>query len=91
MCIRDRYGTSLGFSKKFLDSKMKVSLGVEDFTNRFWHATVDYQQDVSLLATWQAPTASLRISYKFGNQHLKSKKKTAGSASEELRRASQGK
>ena len=85
------YGTSLGFSKKFLDSKMKVSLGVEDFTNRFWHATVDYQQDVSLLATWQAPTASLRISYKFGNQHLKSKKKTAGSASEELRRASQGK
>lgn len=84
------YGTSFGLSKKFLDSKLKVSIGMEDFTNRFWHAKVDYQQDMDLTSTWQAPTGSLRISYKFGNQHLKTKKKTAGSASEELRRASQG-
>lgn len=84
------YGTSFGLSKKFLDSKLKVSIGMEDFTNRFWHAKVDYQQDMDLTSTWQAPTGSLRISYKFGNQHLKTKKKTTGSASEELKRASQG-
>ena len=83
------YGSSFGLSKKFLDRKMKVSLGVEDFVNRFWHANVDFQQDLDLVVRWQAPTVSAKVSYKFGNQHLKSKKKTAGSASEELRRAQQ--
>ena len=85
------YGTSCGLSKKFLDNKLKVSIGVEDFVNRFWHANVDYQQDMDLTSTWATPSCSLRLSYKFGNQHLKSKKKRSGSASEELRRAQQGK
>jgi ferric enterobactin receptor len=84
------YGTSFGLSKKIMDDKGKVSIGVEDFTNRFWNATVNFQQDMDLISTWQAPTVSVRFSYKFGNQHLKSKSKTSGSASEELRRASQG-
>jgi len=84
------YGTSFGVSKKFLDNKAKVSLGVEDFANRFWHASVDYQQDMDLVSKWQAPIVSARFSYKFGNQHLKSKGRRAGSASEEIRRASQG-
>lgn len=84
------YGTSFGMSKKFLDSKAKISVGIEDFTNRFWHANVDYEQDMDLLVKWQAPVVNMRFSYKFGNQHLKSKKKNAGSASEELRRATQG-
>ena len=83
------YGTSFGVSKKFLDSKMKVSMGVEDFLSRFWHASVDYQQDLNLIATWQVPTVSLKISYKFGNQHLKTKKKGSGSASEEIKRVNQ--
>jgi len=83
------FGTSFGMSKKFLDNKLKVSLGVEDFVNRFWNATVDYQQDMDLRSTWQTPVVNARVSYKFGNQHLKSKKKGKGSASEELRRASQ--
>lgn len=85
------YGTSFGVSKKFMDNKAKISLGVEDFANRFWHANVDYQQDMDLIVKWQAPVVNARFSYKFGNQHLKSKSKHKGSASEELRRASQGK
>lgn len=84
------YGTSFGMSKKLLNNKAKVSIGVEDFANRFWHANVDYEQDMDLLVKWQAPVVNVRFSYKFGNQHLKSKKKNAGSASEEIRRASQG-
>jgi len=84
------YGTSFGLSRKFLDRKLQVNVGVEDFINRFWHANVDFQQDMDLVVKWQAPAVSMKVSYKFGNQHLKSKKKTAGSASEELRRASQG-
>jgi len=83
------YGSSAGFSKKFLNNKAKLSIGIEDFVNRFWHANVDYQQDIDIVSTWQAPTVSARFSYKFGNQHLKSRKKKSGSASEEVRRATQ--
>jgi hypothetical protein len=85
------YGTSLGMSKKFLDNKAKISIGVEDFTNRFWFANVDYEQDLDLQVKWQAPVVNVRFSYKFGNQHLKSKKKNSGSASEEIQRARQDK
>ncbi len=83
------FGTSFGMSKKFLDKKLKVSLGVEDFARRFWHANVDYQQDMDLISNWQTPVVNARVSYKFGNQHLKSKKKGKTSASEEIRRATQ--
>ncbi len=84
------FGTSFGLSRKFLDNKAKMSLGVQDFYNRFWHATVDYQQDMRIKSTWQAPEVSLKFSYRFGNQHLKTKSKHKGAASEEIRRATSG-
>ena len=84
------YGTSFGMSKKFWNDKAKLSFGVEDFIRRFWHAEVDYQQDLKLISTWQSPVVSARFSYKFGNKHLKTKKKHRGSASDEINRATQG-
>ena len=83
------YGTSFGISKKFLDRKLKLSLGVEDFINKFWTASVDYQQDVDLEVRWATPQVGIRASYSFGNKHLKKKKKRSASATEELRRAQQ--
>ena len=83
------YGSSFGVSKKLLDNKLKLSLGVEDFVNRFWFASVDYQQDMDVAVSWQAPVVNMRLSYKFGNQHMKSKGKRKGSASDEIRRAKQ--
>lgn len=84
------YGTEFGMSKKFMDGKIKASLGIEDPFNKFWFADVDFQQNMQINSEWQTPVVNARFSYKFGNQHLKSKKKSATSASEELRRASQG-
>lgn len=84
------YGSNFGMSKKFLDNKAKISVGVEDFVNKFWVASVDYQQDLKLNVRWQAPVFNMRFSYKFGNQHLKSKKKKSSSARDVLQRASQG-
>ncbi len=81
------YGSSFGVSKKFLDNKAKISFGVEDFVNRFWHASVDYQQDMDIVSRWQAPVVNMRLSYKFGNQHLKTKSKNSSSASDVMRRA----
>jgi len=84
------YGTSFGISKKFLNRKLKVNIGVEDFVNKFWSARVDYQQDMDILLKWATPQIGMRVSYKFGNQHLKSKTKKKSSASDVLNRASQG-
>ena len=81
------YGSSFGISKKILDGNGKVSFGVEDFAYRFWNARVDYQQDMDIQSTWQAPVMNFRFSYKFGNQHLKSKSKNRSSASDVLNRA----
>ncbi len=83
------YGTSFGLSKKFLNDKLKVSLGVEDFVNRFYHANVDYQQDMDVVSKWQAPIVNMNVRYRFGNQHLKGKSKLKNSAGEELKRAQQ--
>jgi len=84
------FGTSLGLSKKVLNNKGKISFGVEDFANRFWHANVDYQQDMDIVSKWQAPVMNFRFSYKFGNQHLKSKSKQRSSASDVMNRATGG-
>ncbi len=81
------YGVSFGISRKFLNKKAKLSFGVDNVINRFYTGIVDYSNiDLTLKSEWDAPVANLQFSYKFGNQHIKSKKHTSG-ASEELRRA----
>ena len=81
------YGTSLGFSKRFLNKKLKVSLGIDNPFNRFFSGNVNYSNlDIKISEEWDAKRASIQVSYKFGNQHIKSKKHKSG-AGEELQRA----
>lgn len=81
------YGVNLGFSKKFLDDKLKLSFGVQDLFNRFYTATIDYaNMDVDIESKWANNVVNFRASYKFGNQHMKSKKKKGGSARSEMSR-----
>ncbi len=81
------YGVSFGISKKFLNKKAKVSFGVDNIFNKFYTGIVDYSNiDLTLKSRWDAPVANIQFSYKFGNQHIKSKKHR-NAASEELRRA----
>jgi len=83
------FGVSAGISKKFLNDKAKVSLGVSDLFNRFWHANIDYSNmDVDLIAKWDAPVVNMRFSYKFGNQHMKTKRHKS-SGSDVMNRASE--
>ena len=82
------YGVSLGFSRKFIDDKLKVSVGVEDLFNRFFHAKVDYANiDLNLVNKWDAPVVSLQVSYKFGNQHMKKSANRESSGSDIINRA----
>ena len=80
------YGVDIGFSKKFMDDKAKISIGVDNLLYRFFHGDVVYSNiDMNIISTWDAPVFNIQLRYKFGNQHMKSKKRRSG-ASEELRR-----
>jgi len=82
------YGVSMGFSKKFMDDKAKLSIGVDDIFNRFWHAKVDYANiDADIISKWAAPVVNMQFSYTFGNRHMKSAKRNKNSGSEEINRA----
>lgn len=81
------YGTSANVSKKFLDKKLRVSVGIEDVFNRFWTGRIRYENmNADIGSFWPNNVVNFRVSYKFGNQHIKSKKKSSSSANDELRR-----
>lgn len=81
------YSVSGGIGKKFLDGKLKVNLSVEDIFNRFYYADIRYaNMNANVRSTWDTPFVNLKLSYKFGNQHLKESEDREASASEELNR-----
>lgn len=81
------YGTSANVSKKFLDSKLRVSVGIQDVFNRFWTGQIRYQNmDGDISSFWPKNVVNFRLSYSFGNQHIKTKEKSTSSANDELRR-----
>lgn len=84
------YGVDVGASKKFLNDKLKVSVGVDNLLVRFWHGNVDFGgMNARIISKWDAPVFNLQLNYKFGNQHMKSKKHRGG-ASDELNRVGKG-
>ncbi|MCF8246526.1 MAG: TonB-dependent receptor [Saprospiraceae bacterium] len=84
------YGTDFGVSRKFLDEKLKLSLGVENLFYRFYHGQVRYaNMSLDVESRWDAPVYNFKLNYKFGNQHMKDKSGRQSSAADELRRAKQ--
>ncbi len=83
------YGVDIGFSKKILNNKGRLSFGVDNLFWRPFHGNVQYSTvDLSVISRWDAPVANFQFSYKFGNPSLKKKEKAGGSGSDMLRRAS---
>jgi len=84
------YGVDAGLSKKFMDDKLQLSLGVENLFARYLNAEIKFaNMDFTLYNVWDGPVVNFQATYKFGNQHMKSKENRRGSASEELQRAGQ--
>ncbi len=82
------YGVDIGFSKKFLNDKARVSLGVQNILARYMFADIKYaNMDISIHSRWDGPVVNMQFSYKFGNQHMKSSKSRNSSASDVLNRA----
>ncbi len=82
------FGTDVGVSRKFLKEKLKISIGVENAINRFYHGGVTYANiRLDVVNKWDAPVYNLNMTYKFGNQHMKGKSGRQSSAEEVIRRA----
>lgn len=82
------YGVDIGFSRKFLDDKLKISAGVENLMARYLRAEIRYaNMDIDLYNRWDGPVINMQLVYKFGNQHFKQKQGRRSSAAEELNRA----
>lgn len=81
------YGVDVGFSKEILKGKGKVSFGIQNLLNRFMYGEIRYaNMYTDLFSRWDGPQYNLQFSYKFGNQHYKSREARRSSAAEELDR-----
>lgn len=86
------FGTELGVQKKFIDDKLSVNLSWSDPISRYWNGNLNYaNMQATMQSTWEVNVVEARVSYKFGNQHLKKKAKRKGGASSVIRRASDDK
>ena len=84
------YGVDFGASRKFLDDKLKVSVGVDNLLVRYFRGSVDFSNiDVNIVSKWEAPVFNIQATYKFGNQHMKSKRHQSG-ASDLMNRTGKG-
>ena len=82
------YGIDVGLSKKFLNDKAKVSIGIENLFARYLEAEIRYaNMYLDLYNRWDGPVMNMQLTYKFGNRHLKSKSGRRSSAAAELNRA----
>jgi len=86
------FGTEIGVQKKFLDDKLSVNLSWSDPISRYWNGNLNYaNMQATMKSTWEVNVVEARVSYKFGNQHLKKKAKRQGGASSVIRRVSDDK
>ncbi len=84
------YGVDIGFRKKFLDDKLSISLGCENILARYLSADVKYSNmDILIRDRWDGPVVNTKISYRFGNQHMKQAKQRSSSSSDVINRAGQ--
>lgn len=83
------YGVDIGFSKKILNDKGRISVGIDNLLARYFHGEIKYaNMNVQLRNNWDGPVYNIQFNYKFGNQHMKQTKKYKSSASDEINRAS---
>ncbi len=84
------YGVDAGIQKKFLDDKLRLQISADGIVQKFFNGKVDYANlNMDINSEWEAPRFNARITWNFGNQHLK-KNETRKSASSDERRRAQG-
>lgn len=87
---RPQYAVNAGIQKTFLDKKAKLKLSVSDiFLTSFFAAKINYSNmNLSLDNRWNARRVALTFTYNFGNQNVKSQRRS--SANDDLKRRAGG-
>ncbi|MDF1694213.1 MAG: outer membrane beta-barrel protein [Saprospiraceae bacterium] len=86
------YGSEFGVQKKLLDDKLSVNLSWSDPIYRYWNGNLNFaNMQATMQSQWEINVVEMRVSYTFGNQHLKKKEKRQGRASSIIQRASEDK
>ncbi len=87
---RPQYAVNLGIQKSFLDKRAKLKLSVSDvFLTSFFAARINYSNmDLKLDNRWNARRVALTFTYNFGNQNVKSQRRSTGN--EEFKRRAGG-
>lgn len=83
--IEPQGSLDIGFSKKFLDKKASIKIGVSDILRTRRSRVIIDQDDINLIVDQQNDTrrVSINLSYRFGNQKVKAAKKRKTAAEEE--------
>ncbi|MCX8212096.1 MAG: TonB-dependent receptor [Lewinella sp.] len=84
----ESWALNLGLQKKFLGDKLNVKLSANDiFFQSGWTGSSDFNgQNSTGAGNWDSRSVALSLSYAFGNQKVKSRKRETG-LSEEAERA----
>jgi len=76
----ESWALNLGLQKKFLNDQLNVKLSVNDiFFQSGWTGVSDFNGQFSRGGgNWDSRNAALSLSYAFGNQKVKSRKRKTG-------------
>ena len=90
--VEPMWGIDMGVQKKFLDGKLNAKLSLKDvFNTNGWTSESRYSgQYMAATGNWESHQIKLNLSYRFGNNQVKSARKRQTGLSDEERRAAGG-
>ncbi|MEM1357555.1 MAG: TonB-dependent receptor [Bacteroidota bacterium] len=82
-----QWALNLGLQKKFLRDQLNVKISANDiFFQSFWSGDSEFNGQVSTgMGSWDSRNVALSLSYAFGNQKVKSRKRQTGLGDEAKR------
>ena len=86
------WNVDAGFQKKFVDDKLTIRVGVSDiFKGQEWHATNSFG-DLSIdgRGGYESRRFKVNLTYNFGNDKIKSRRRSTGLEDEKRRTSSSG-
>ena len=79
-------GLSFAISKKFMDDKFKINLGIEEILNRKFYGNIIYDNiDADIISDWSRQNVYFQLTYNFGSNFNKEKDKRNPSEEEQGR------
>lgn len=79
-------GLSFAISKKFMDNKFKINLGIKEILNRKFYGNIIYDNiDADITSDWSRQNVYFQLTYNFGSNFNKEKDKRNPSEEEQDR------